>query len=257
MKIKVSWLWLPFACIFLWQGIWKVLFFIFLMLSIHEAAHIAVARYFRYEITEITLYPFGLCARMDHLGFGNVFAELAIILAGPACHLLYPFLFQGLLSMAMISPSFYEYLCMMNMSILVFNLLPIYPLDGGRFMQSLFHLVLRFQTAQYISFLCSIMNMILIYYYRLLDTFSGHVILLFLAFQIIISWKEMGLTTLQFLHYRKCHPTRLRLRYNKKTDFFRANTNLLKVKDGWILEEEWLKHYFHDEQMARPHTLIL
>ena len=75
--------------------------------------------------------------------------EILIISAGPLMHVLFPSLFQFCVAKGILSPSFASYLHTINASILLFNLLPIYPLDGGRLMQTFFHCFLRFRTEEY------------------------------------------------------------------------------------------------------------
>lgn len=252
MNIRISWLWLLFLPAFLMQHMGKTLFFLFLMLTIHEGAHMLVAKLFGYPIEGVIIYPFGLCARMKYLGMGSVGKELLIIMAGPAMHFLFPYLFDLLVHMSIISQAYMDYLCMLNRSILVFNLLPVYPLDGGRIVQSLYHLVFRYTTAQRLTLITGGMNLFLLWWYRILTTPSAMLVMLFLFLQIIMAWKQIGIERLHFYHYRKTHPSRGPLRSNCKADLYRAYTNMMKTDAGWMLEEDWLQCYFHE---TLPHTL--
>lgn len=246
MKLRLSWLWLLFLPIFLYHHMGKTLFFLFLMLSLHEGAHMLVAALFHYPMEGVIVYPFGLCAKMKTLGMGSVWQEILIILAGPCMHLFFPFLFSLLASCDVISSGYQVYLCNLNTSILIFNLLPIYPLDGGRLLQSFYHLFFRYTWAQRMTFLSSLIHLVLLLYYRILTTPSACLVMGFLFFQILISWKQLALERLQFYRYRKIHPGKGRLRANRKQDLFRAYSNMMKTEQGWISEEDWLRIYFHE-----------
>lgn len=252
MKLKLSWMWLFFLPAFFLQHMGKTLCFLFFMLTIHECAHMIVAKLFGYPIEGVTIYPFGLCARMKYIGMGSVGKELLIIMAGPLMHLLFPTIFSLLVEASFISSAYMDYLCMLNRSILIFNLLPVYPLDGGRIVQSLYHLVFRYTTAQYLTFLTGIINLFLLFWYRILSTPSAIIVMCFLLLQIIMAWKQIGMERLHFYHYRKTHPSKGWIRANRKTDLFRAYTNMMKTDVGWMMEEDWLSCYFHEQI---PNTL--
>ncbi|MEI3146925.1 MAG: site-2 protease family protein [Merdibacter sp.] len=70
-------------------------------------------------------------------------------------HLLFPFPASAMASCSLISVSFAGYLMEINQAMLLFNLLPVVPLDGGRIMQTLFHLWLPYAEAQRLGVLCS------------------------------------------------------------------------------------------------------
>lgn len=257
MKLHFSWLWIPFVIIMGKGGMLKTMLFLCVMLSLHELAHICMAYRFHYPVEKVIVYPFGLCAQMKYIGLGNVWKELLIVMAGPFMHMLFPFAFQWFQHIGWISQPYAAYLTMLNTSILVFNLLPIYPLDGGRIMQSLLHLVFRFTWAQRLTMMLSVLNIVLLMYYHILTTWSAWLVMVFLLLQVAAAWKQIGLQKLQFYHYRKHHPVSLPLRYNAHQDLYRGWCNMLECEQGWIMEEDWLNYYFHDNAPLLTYTSIL
>lgn len=110
-----------------------------LLLSIvfHETAHAVVARQFGIKIRGITLFIFGGVADLE-LEPKRAVSELLMAAAGPVSSLflsvvLY-FVFRGI--EAMFGPpaiaSVFWYLGAINGALALFNLLPAFPLDGGR-----------------------------------------------------------------------------------------------------------------------------
>ncbi|MFQ7539234.1 MAG: site-2 protease family protein [Clostridium sp.] len=138
LHVRISLLWLPYLLLLPYLRVARLIGWIFIMLTLHEMAHIACAILFRYPIERINIYPFGLAATITHIGHGSLVKEILIISAGPLMHVLFPSLFQFCVAKGILSPSFASYLHTINASILLFNLLPIYPLDGGRLMQTFF-----------------------------------------------------------------------------------------------------------------------
>lgn len=245
MRLKISWLWLPFLPLLIASHMAKTLLFLFFMLSVHECAHMLTAHYFHYPIDKLILYPFGLSAQMRYIGMGSVWKEMLIIIAGPLTHLLFPYLFSFMASLELISQPYMSYLCQLNTSILVFNLLPVFPLDGGRIVQSLYHLVFRYTTAQILTYITGIINLFLLWHYRILQTASAYLVMSFLLLQILLCWKQLAFERIAFYRYRSTHPPKGFLRMNRKNDLYRAYINVMETKNGWILEDEWLRTAFY------------
>jgi Zn-dependent protease/CBS domain-containing protein len=109
---------------------------LFASILLHELGHSIVARRNGVEIEEIDLWLLGGVARMK--GYPKTAgAELRFALAGPAVTLAIALAF-GLLALLLPSSApdalraVVDYQFFVNAAILVFNLLPAFPLDGGR-----------------------------------------------------------------------------------------------------------------------------
>lgn len=136
-----------------WPGVlWGAALFVglFLCVVLHEFGHALVAVRHGVRVHRILLLPFGGMAQMDHVP-ANPREELAITLAGPAVNFGifgvfvlamgfdwswfrdgFPTSFRGLL----------EALAAVNLLMGAFNLLPIFPMDGGRVVRAV--LALRY-----------------------------------------------------------------------------------------------------------------
>lgn len=113
-----------------------LLFFISLLM--HEYGHALVARREGMEIDGITLWLFGGVARFKGV-FPSAGAEFRIAIAGPIVSLVLGVLFV-LFAWLTPSPEAVDgaaaWLGYINLTLLVFNLLPALPLDGGRVLRS-------------------------------------------------------------------------------------------------------------------------
>ena len=113
----------------------------FASLLLHELAHSVVARRFGVQIKGITLFLFGGVAELAEEPKSAV-AEFWIALAGPAMSLCLSLVFwsfaqfSGLLSDTPAMTETLGYLALVNLVIAVFNLVPAFPLDGGRVLRA-------------------------------------------------------------------------------------------------------------------------
>ena len=100
----------------------------------HEFCHIGVARWLGYHVTEIALLPFGGRVKIDGLQNSDM-RELAIVLAGPVGSALCAGVCRWgpaeELTMA-------QMMAETNMMLALWNMIPAYPLDGGRAVRILF-----------------------------------------------------------------------------------------------------------------------
>src|SRR5271154_1279147 len=110
----------------------------------HEFAHALVARRFGVRTRAITLFLFGGVATLEREP-PTPRAEFAIALAGPAMSALLAGLAFGAFSTAAALSSgelrenlgmFFAYVTIANGVLAVFNLLPAYPMDGGRVLRA-------------------------------------------------------------------------------------------------------------------------
>ena len=118
---------------------------LFACVVLHEFGHIAAARRYGIGTPEVTLLPIGGVASLQRLP-SDPSQELVVALAGPAVNLVI-----GLVLIAAIGPahladltqidnpnlSLISRLAVANIFLAVFNLIPAFPMDGGRVLHAL------------------------------------------------------------------------------------------------------------------------
>ncbi|WP_079509902.1 M50 family metallopeptidase [Mesobacillus jeotgali] len=181
------------------------LMMVLLIIFVHEIGHGAAASFFSWRIKKIALLPFGGVAEMDEHGNRPLKEELIVVLAGPLQHIWLMGL-SYLLFIAGVFPEKWHQLFMeYNIMILIFNLIPIWPLDGGKLMFILLSMNTSFQEAHLRTLNVSI-GILVIFAASLLAiaplTLNVWVIIGFLAFSLYFEWKQRRFTFMRFLMER-------------------------------------------------------
>ena len=112
--------------------------FLFLMSCLialqHECAHAFAAARLGYRLNKIVLMPFGAVIDGDMRGLA-LKDEIIIALWGPLCNFLTAAFFASIWWFAPTMYAFTDTACFSSLSIALVNLLPAYPLDGGRILR--------------------------------------------------------------------------------------------------------------------------
>lgn len=133
-----------------WQIGWSVLFVLslFVCVTLHEFGHAMAARRYGIKTKDITLYPIGGVARLEKMPEKPV-QELVVAFAGPLVNvvimlLLLPFMLHFNFetdanenALVIGADNFLPMVGIVNIWLALFNLIPAFPMDGGRVLRAL------------------------------------------------------------------------------------------------------------------------
>lgn len=155
-KIKIS---IPFLCLIalMYMLDFRSAFLptLFAVL-IHELSHIAAIKLCGGTVDEIDIRAFGIRANVPELRFMSYKKEIIIAAAGPCAGILTA---MGAAATAdMFNINSLDYFIGVNIVITAINLIPVYPLDGGRIVLSLALMLLPMRCAYVISYILAIFS---------------------------------------------------------------------------------------------------
>ena len=143
------------------------------IIIVHELGHIIGAIIFKWKIDRVILLPFGGITIFQENIDKSLKEEFIIAILGPLLQLVFYFLYFD-------NPTFNQY----NLTILLFNLLPIYPLDGSKIVNILFNEFISFKRSHILTIITSFITLLVVILsikYNLLL----YLILLFIVLEII------------------------------------------------------------------------
>ncbi len=135
-----------------WSGLIFILL-VFLCVLLHEFGHIFTARAFGVQTPDVVLLPIGGVARLERIP-EKPLEEFLIAIAGPAVNIVIALILIALAgadlgsnaAMAAIDNdkiSMVDRLAAVNLFLALFNLIPAFPMDGGRVLRAILSLAAR------------------------------------------------------------------------------------------------------------------
>lgn len=179
-------------------GYFLIVMLLFCCVVMHEYGHALTAKYYGIKTKDIIISPIGGVARLESLPKKSL-QELIIALAGPAVNIVLAIVlgiitvFFGYFDLSSLAEQSFifnswaelvKYLILMNLALFVFNLIPAFPMDGGRVLRALLSMWLGRLKGTRIAtgvgqFLAIVFSAIGIYF--------GHIILAFIGVFIFIA----------------------------------------------------------------------
>ncbi len=235
MKPKVHPLCFIYYILALMSGYFKWYIIAMSLVLIHEYGHALVAQYFHFKIQRILLLPFGAFLEIEDYGQYPIYQEFCMLLGGLVTHIFIFFFLKYGFSLGL-SAIAKDYALRMNQLIFLFNLLPIWPMDGSKLLELILFYLFEYRKAVWINLSVSFVVFIVVFivHFRL----DRLMIAVYLGYRFLQAWKEKRYRYIRYLlhedHFKK------KRRFHQKLLFYRPYDNIL-VKDGRWIEANGIK----------------
>lgn len=205
---------------------------------VHELGHTLTAYLFKFKIDKICIYPYGGISKFTMIINTYNYQELLVLISGPLLQFIFFILTKDLINIKYIDTYiFYNYF------ILIFNMLPIYPLDGGKLINILFSYIFPFKYSYIITFIISFIGIGILIGLSIINKSLLYLIIIIFIF-IKLNDENKNLNNI----YNKFLLERYLYNFNFKKYICINNINKLK-KDKYhyinnIDEKVYLNRYF-------------
>lgn len=222
-----------FVLTFLFTGLIKNIILIYVIIMFHELGHIFMIKLLHYRIIKVDIYPMGGVTSINKPLNTPLKHEFLIAVFGPLFQMILFFIFHLFFKVNIISSNTYSLFLNYNLTILIFNLLPIIPLDGYKLLRTLIEIIFPYRKSFYISIIICAITIALFITYNTIYSLNNYLIISFLLFKIITALKDFKYEYLKFQLERYIY----NIKYFKIRNEDTLNINLLK-KDTY--------HYFKE-----------
>jgi len=220
-------------------GYIKNISIIFFICFIHELGHIFFIKLFKYKIIKIEFYPFGGFTKLEKkintsinkdlvIAFGGIFFQIVFILI--------LFLLKNKINFIT-----YNLFVNYNLILILFNMIPIIPLDGNNIIHLLLEKFFSYYMSYYINFIISIICLVLFLMINYIYHLDNYFIISFLFYKSVEYIKNFKYLKHRFLierylydfEYRKIDNDTKNIKHLRRNVFhyFKENNKYISEKN--------------------------
>ena len=217
------------------------------LLVVHEFGHYITAKLLGFNVRRIIIYPFGGLTKIEDLINKDINEELLIATSGVIFQYIYYLLIVFLGSRGFIRDYVLNILTINNRGIILFNLLPIYPLDGFKILNLLLSKYFNYNLSNYLAIFISIISIIVYICFNTISTNYSYVMII----SIILIYNYRFLVNIKYIYnvfllervlysfnYRKVKV----IDHYKK--MYKNKRHIFKINNKYLKEDKYLKKYY-------------
>jgi stage IV sporulation protein FB len=232
-KIKINNVTYFIFFIYLITGHIKNIIIIFSIVLFHELGHVFFIKINHYNIDKIEILPIGGITKTNKLINSPINKDILIYSGGIIFQIILFLIFNIFFKINLITKYTYDLFKYYNLSILIFNLLPIRPLDGGEILCLIIEKYFPFKKANQITIYLSIIFLLLFLLVNIKFNLNNYIIISFILLKIIELIKRSKIIYNKFLLER----------YIYNLPYFKIKNE--RSKNLELLKKETF-HYFKD-----------
>lgn len=209
------------------------------LIIIHELGHFVTAIILNVKVNKIYIYPFGGISKLNMRFNIKKQKEILILIMGPIFQLIGYYVIINIPFFI----NYYKIINIYNYSILIFNLLPIYPLDGAKLLNILLSSFIPLKKSYIISIIISYITIILMILMIKNKTINLLFIVIFLLYKITSEYKKIKYYYEKFLLERYLYKYKFKnvKIINDINNFYRDKKHLVYINNKYYTEKEILE----------------
>ena len=244
-KIEFHYTYLIIAIGFILTGYFYNLIIFTSLILIHELGHYLMCLKYKVKVNKIIIYPYGGLLKLEDIVNRDIDEELLISIMGIFFQTIYYTVILILYKNNYIREYIFNIYTMYHYSMLIFNILPIYPLDGFKIFNLILSKVFYFKLANYLSFIISIIMLITIFT-KGINNYSYMMIIFILIDNTYKYYKGLKYLYNKFILERylyKYNYSKIKI-INNKNKMYKNKLHIFKIDNKYIKEKDYLKKYF-------------
>ena len=224
--IKFHYSYIIMAIGFILTGYYLNLIVFTSLILIHELGHYTIAKILKFNVEKIIIYPYGGLTKINDLINKNINHELLISISGIILQIIFFLIIKELNNINIIRTYTYNLYQKYNYELIIFNLLPIYPLDGSKILSSLLNKILPYNNSNITIIIVSLISIFIILIKDIYSNNYSNIIIISILMEYIYKFYKQ-----------------LKYIYNK----FLLERYMFKIKyknKKYLKEEEFLNNLF-------------
>ena len=222
--------------IFIFLGYFKLYLCFFIVLIVHESGHILFSLIFKWKIKQIIFMPLGLLLKFEDNLNKPLIEEFIISIMGIIFQLIFILFIHN------------NKIIIVSNIILLFNIIPVYPLDGSKILNILLNKITNFKNSYFLTLIVSFFTIIIILFISIIKLSLISIIsMLPLLKNIIDLFYERNKLFIKFLLERYLY----NFNYKKSITIYSINDmkrdyyHYFYINNNKYSEKEMLNSYFN------------
>lgn len=217
---------------------------VLLIIIVHEFGHLGAALYFKWNTGKIVIYPFGGCCKFDEKINRSLKEELIILLCGPFVQIILYFIMSYLTTKGFMTYRNFSIFKNYHYTLLIFNLIPIYPLDGGRILNIFINYLMPFKRGnKVVIFISGFVILIAMFFYKSLNFTMMSILIIS---ELLIYFKRQNFLYNRMLleRYIGNFSFKKLRKVKSKDNMYKECRHVIFYKNKYITEKSYLEERF-------------
>lgn len=246
-RIEFHYTYIILAISFILTGYFTNLIIFTSIILFHELGHYILAKIYKLNPEKIIIYPFGGITKLNHLINVPINKELITAISGVVFQSIYYSIIFILYKNTIIREYIFNLFTEYHYRILIFNLLPIHPLDGSKIINHLLSKILPYKKTYYLNIIISFITLIIlikINFYKI--NYTTILIGTIIIDNIIKYYKNINYIFNKFLLERYLYKIELNKikKINKLDNMYKEKYHIIKQNNSYLTENQVLINRF-------------